>query len=232
MGTTTATKTKRARPHKTKAAARQQAPVPPREEWTVGGKPIADDVAHLIPFENTDQGIEQLNATEARGGPKVTVRDRFDRQIEARADAGEGKIHPWTAPDPAKEAVDRVRKPGFRNRLLSRNMIDKRGKRGWEIAKDPKTGEPATMGDRMLIGEMPEDVAQQRNEFYRGQANDAVREAEEHFQAEQDRILSDGAAVGIRPLKPGEDLRDTRDGERVATVGLRSQRGNAAHFTE
>lgn len=228
----TSKRTKAAANKPTKKEVRRQ-PAPPREQLTVNGKRIPEHLIHAVPFELTDQGKQQLN--QARdNGPSVQVRDRFDKQIDARADAGEGKLDPWMSPDPAKEAIERVAEPGFRHRLLSKDAIDRRGLRGWEIVQDPENGGPATMGDRMLIGRMPEEVADRRNQHYRGQGNDAVRQAEEHFQTEQDRILREGEVSGVRPLKPGEILRDRADGERIATAGLRQESAQeaASHFSE
>lgn len=225
-------KTRPRKPRPAKAAAPDAAGVPPEEQWTIdGGKPIPPEVKHLIPFRLTDQGIEQLNASGDRSGPRVEVRDSFDRAIDARTDAGDGLLEPWLAPDPVQEALKPYQEPGFRLKLLSEDLNNRRGLRGFEVVKKPN-GDPASMGGRMVIGRMPEDMAQQRNEFYRKQGTEAVEAKEEQLQANQEKILSEGKAVGIRPLRAGEILHDAEDGDRVATVGVRSKRGNTAHFTE
>jgi hypothetical protein len=218
----------------TKREARQQ-PTPPREEWTVDGNPIPDQVAHLVPFEVTDQGIERLNATSDRdSGPRVEVGSRFDKQIEQRADGAAEGLEIWEVPDPIKETIDSItggKEDGFKYKLLSEPLIQARGKRGWQICM--QNGDPVKMAS-MPVGRMPKKKAAKRNEHYRKESDSAAQAAAESIQAQQEKIIRDEGprGRGIRPLRTGEVLEDELGGEHNRTIGLRSVQGNTSHFTE
>jgi hypothetical protein len=202
---------------------------------TVGGKPIPVAVQHLIPYANTDQGIEEANrgrVLEKGAGVQVIRAEGFDAAMEHRRDAGDGKIDIFTAPDPLKEAIDKVREPGFKFKALSPRVIEHRGLRGFEVCRDPKTGQAVSMAN-MVVGRMPVEVAEQRNKHYRDLGNSALQESEQHFKAQQEQLIRARGGVGLSVLNPGESLHgaDLGGQDRDVTVGLRSQRGNS-HFIE
>jgi hypothetical protein len=198
---------------------------------TVNGKPLdPDNPDHAkLFFQQTDQGIAAANIAQGRTGSGAKVRSRFEHQIEAREAVADGNLAPWEAPDPLKEAADAHRRPGMAVRALSDRVIKQRGLRKWKPIIG-ENGDPVKVAD-MVLGEMPMESAERRNEYYREQGNEAVRQAEEHAREQQEKLIRDGNVVGIKPLKPGETVHDSDNGSRVAVSGLRAQRGNS-HFAE
>jgi hypothetical protein len=190
---------------------------------------IADQNDPQVYFQHTDQFIAMENIRKGRTGAKVEVTDRFDMQLDAREAAGRGSIEPWDAPEPLKEASDSIPRPGFVRRFLSEMVMKRRGKRGFEVVKDER-GDPVKVAD-MVMAEMPISKAERRNEHYREEGNRAIREAEAHAREQQEKLIRDGNVVGVQPLKPGETVRDSADGSRVATSGLLSHTGNS-HFLD
>jgi stage V sporulation protein SpoVS len=132
---------------------------------------------------------------------------------------------PWLETDPFKEKVDSLQgaHPGMKFHMLSRKVIDKRGKRGWEILKDAK-GDPEAVGG-MLVGVMPEQTAKRRNKKFQAIGNDAVKEADEAYQTQQEKIIGDGKRAGLSALRPGEVVQDSERPERAVHTGLHTQRG-------
>jgi len=193
---------------------------------TVAGKALPAGQEHLIPGRITDQGIERRNRELKAEHGTAKVTDRLDNQIDAYQAAADGKLEVWNAQNPLTEAVARVAKPGFRNRMLSPTVIEKRGMRGWEIAHD-KQGREVKVG-RLIAAEMPEAAGRERDAHYQNEGNEALRDAQETYQVQQERAIADGKSVGLAPLRPGEIVRDVRNRAHAASVGLHSHRGNSA----
>ena len=195
-------------------------------EFTVNGKPIPTHFAHAIPFAYTDQGLAEKAAKADPTSHHVRVTaDAFDKAIEARADA----VEPWEMPDPMKELTDAYVEQGMRPKFLSPRVCETRGMRGFEVVKKPN-GDPVKLAN-MVLGVMPEEKARQRNEHYRRQGEDQLREATEKTTEEQERLISAANAAGVSLLPAGEMIRD-HESRRVATTGLRSVRGNEAELLE
>ncbi|NWG75088.1 MAG: hypothetical protein HXY24_10860 [Rubrivivax sp.] len=194
---------------------------------TVQGKPIPEHLEHAIPHRYTDDGIEEENAKPHKKGSGVRVKDRFEMAIEAREAAAQGLIEPWSTPDPLQEAVNKVadKRPDMTYRALSDNVVRRRGMRGWEPAKDER-GETIRMAG-MALARMPKQLAQRRRRHYQEIGNAQLREAESALQEQQERAIRDARAVGVSPLSRHETLRDARDRDRVASVGLSLHRGNS-----
>ncbi len=213
-------------PRKKRTAVRKPAQVETGSERTVGGKPIPVEFAHVIPYGNTDQGIAERNlkADPDAGHVKLGA-DEFDKMIEQRAAATE----PWESPEVMRDLTEAHVKPGMRAKFLSPRVCETRGMRGYEVVKHDN-GDPVKMAN-MILGVMPEEKAQQRNEHYRQLGEEQLRENVEKTTEEQERLISEAGAVDLAPLASGETIRD-RDSQRVATAGLRSVRGNAAELLE
>jgi hypothetical protein len=196
----------------------------------VNGKPLPRGLEQVIPSRFTDEGIERRNReTKAEPG-RVAVQDRHERAVEAYDAAQAGSIQPWEGQNPLTEAAARVQQPGMKVRFLSPRVIEKRGMRGFVIAHDSE-GREVKVG-RMIAAHMPEELAQKKREHYQREGNDALADAQENYQALQEKAIRDGRGVGLAPLRAGEIVRDSRDRTRVATTGLRSQRGNSAVVEE
>lgn len=203
-----------------------------RKKRTVQGKPVPEYLEHAIPHRYTDEGIEEENRKPNKSDLRVEVTDGFDMAIRAREAAAKDLIEPWSAPDPLQEAVSKVadQRPDMTYRALSENVIRRRGMRGWEPCRDAR-GETIRMAG-MVLGRMPKDLARKRNEHYQDLANDALRTAQESLEERQERAIRDARAVGVSPLRRNERLRDARDRDRVASVGLTLHRGNSREIED
>lgn len=203
---------------------------------TVPQDPMA---AVALPHRYTNAGIKRRNAKlrkEGRlaKGPTVKiVRDELDGQMQARKDAADGKIEPWSSPDPLQEAVDRApHNPNMRRHLLSERVIKRRGMRGWLPVKDAK-GDLVKVGDQFL-GEMPIAKANQRNRFYQETGNSQVREQEGSHREAVEKLKRDASSLGlsINPLNEGdivsgsEVTRMTGSPQKSTSIGYEVRRGN------
>lgn len=151
----------------------------------VGGVLVRDlpvEVQGRILYQQTDEGIAEANEGKVAGAARVTE-DGFTKTCQHRKDAivNQG-MQPWEAPDPLREVADKHVRPGFKGRFLSPSTIDQRGMRGFEPVRD-KDGNPVKVRN-LILGEMPEEKARQRNEFYRDKGNNAVKEVERQYRQE------------------------------------------------
>ena len=199
---------------------------------TVQGKAIPSHLEHAIPHRLTDQGITERNASGKKSSVRVSVRDRFERQIEAREAAAKEPIEPWSVPDPLQEAVNRVadQRPDMTYRVLSDNVVKRRGMRGWEVCKD-KDGQQIKVAS-MTLAHMPKKLAKRRNDHYREEGNAALRDAEASLEEQHEKVIRDAKAVGLSTLQRPDVLRDVTNREHVVPVGLRANRGNSRELEE
>jgi hypothetical protein len=167
---------------------------------------------HLISFDHTDEGIAARNA--GKSDTHVSVTDTFDRQLERM------EREPWEGADVIGEIVQSNVSRGFRARFLSPRVVDRSGRRGWEIVT--KGGDPVRLGNLMLAV-MPEEKAEKRNAYFREQAQAEVQRVREEFVEQGRRLSREAGAMGLRALEPGEVVRDGHSGRQV---GLGSVRGN------
>jgi hypothetical protein len=183
-------------------------PNPPRH---VQGQRVPDGYAHLVPFENTDEGIaEKRKRKTARTS---IVSDPLDKAIQQRRDFRTNELEPWESPDPMKELADAHVGPGMRPGFLSPRVIARQGMRGYKaVIVD---GEPVKLGD-MILGEIPEEKAAGRQEHYRRIGQDRLTEMHETFQEGQEQIMR--TAGRSRSAKRGSE----------DDSGLQEVRGNAA----
>jgi hypothetical protein len=186
-------------------------------ELTVNGQPIPEHLQHLIPWAQTDQGRAKNN--EGKVAPIVTmVRDEWANKMEGRAN-----LEPWESSRPFEEAVDRVREPGYTYRMLSPTVIDKKGMRGWEPAETRK-GERPTVS-RMIIGRMPIERAEKRNQHYRDEANEELAATAARYATDQEKSIRDSGREGVSVLHTGDELHAYDSPERQVPIGVHSKRG-------
>ena len=195
-------------------------------------KPIPLHLQHAIPHRLTDQGIEEFNRAEPRSKTRVRVTDQFERDIQAREAAAKGLIEPWSAPDPLQEAVDRVhpKLPDMQYHAVSEAVTKRRGTRGWEQTFDEDGRE--IMVANMRLCQMPKKRATKRNEHYRELGNEPLRDAQAILEEQQEKVIRESQAVGIRSLRSRDVLTDSKDRTRTVPVGLRMSRGNEPQLAE
>jgi hypothetical protein len=169
-----------------------------------------------------DKKINQRQADFEAKGPIVTVtRDAWEGTIDQLLDDD-------NAPDPNKEAVDAIRQPGKAYRILSPRVMNRRGRRGWELERD-KDGKPIEVpGNGQLIGSRPIDDAIARNKKFQQVSIDAVAQANEQYNEVADEL--EHASKGtVSILRRGEVVTDNdpRKGGpgAAAVIGAESFRG-------
>jgi hypothetical protein len=155
-----------------------------------------------------------LRAAIARFG-KERVADAFSKRIlkipqrtvEVEADRSDAMIFA----QPMEEAVQRYGQPGMAAKFLSERCIGVLGMRGYELVKD-EHGDVVKVGT-LLMGQIPERMANARREHWARQSDDAVREAVEAFEDNAARAIRDGKAGGISVLREGEGVTSSAAGD-------------------
>lgn len=218
-------------------AAGKTAPPTKRSKARAKKDPMAD---LGLPKRYTDAGIRERNQAvkKRQKGAKATgakvVADKWDKQMQARADACEGKLETWESPDPMREIVNAHPAPGMRRRFLSDSRIKRAGMRGWKPVTG-KNGEPVKLGDRMILAEMSEEKAQQRNRHYQEQGNAVVRDIEQSHQHAVEKLIRQADKLGLKVLKPGEIVSGASSEDfmslpnparRTDSIGYEVRRGN------
>lgn len=217
------------------------------EDLHIDGKRIGDHFTPeqivMLRYEFTDEGIAERNEGRAEAAARV-VSGEFDKALEHRGDMLEAGMEPWQAPDPLRELADVHVPPGMKPKFLSKRVMDKVGKRGYEIVK--VNGEPVSCGN-MILGMMPEYKARQRNAHYAQESRDAIKESQERAREEQARSARDSKEQPyVVPLRPNEIVTgravgvseeraaagDIPDYDPTATMGLQIRRGNDRTITE
>ncbi len=156
--------------------------------------------------------IEETRKREAarqaanRGYPEVELlSELFDQEIDHRIDvANDDSLDPYSAPDPANAAIDRVRKPGMSYKLLSPRCCDVLGMRGYELSRDAD-GKEIRVGN-MMLGEIPERVADKRHAAALRQSEEEVGLISDDYRASVERLKSAATGMGLRVLDRGEEV--------------------------
>ena len=173
-------------------------------------------------YANDEKIAERQAAFEANGPVTTVNRDAWEGTIERILDDDEH------APDPMEEAVDQIRQPGKAYRILSPRVMNRRGKRGWELERD-KDGKPIELpGSGQLIGSMPMDAAIKRNKKFQQASIDAVAQANDQYNELAERLEHDSEGT-VSVLKRGEMVRDNNPRNQgrggAAVIGAESFRG-------
>ena len=186
---------------------------------TVNGKPIPEEVAHLVPYAMTDQGVAERDRGDD-GYPRVEfTADAHDKMLTQRMDATE----PWESPDPMKDAVEAHREPGKAYKFLSPRTIKRRGMRRYVPVKNKK-GDTVKFGN-MILGKIPVEARDQRNRHYQEESEQKLRDVHENLIEKQERMIHDSGARGVAPLRMNERVND-RNGSDAVTA--ERTRGRAA----
>lgn len=124
------------------------------EGLTIGGIPLSRiPDAHLIPYRQTDQGIEEFNRERQAPRAQVTA-DGLDQDLMRRwSEIKEGR-DPQVAGDP-RRSIERHLPPGFEGRWLSPTHQLTPADRGFQVVKID--GDPLKLG-QMIAGMRPKEV--------------------------------------------------------------------------
>jgi hypothetical protein len=155
-----------------------------------------------------------LRAAIARFGV-ASVADAFrkrimeipQRTVEVEADRSDAMIFA----QPMEEAVQRYGQPGMAAKFLSERCIGVLGLRGYELVKDER-GEVVKVGT-LMMGQIPERMADARRVHWARESDDAVREAAEQFEDSAARAIRDGGRGGISVLRDGEGVNANAAGD-------------------
>ncbi len=180
---------------------------------TVGGQPIPENMRHLFPYANTDQGIAEREA-EREAKPRASASVTRDQHYKSLERFGDSRLarEPWEGADVMQEIIDAHLPEGHRPKFLSDRVVKRQGLRGWK----PVEGAPRYAD--MTFASMPEEKAIRRNRTFQSSANEKLTEIHNEFQVMQER---DSRDAGMRPSA----LRAQRDG---LDTGLHSNRGEFA----
>lgn len=183
----------------------------------VNGVPIPPELAHAIPYDNTDEGLAEIREKRTHAMTEFLA-DPVDKQVSARRDFLHDNDEPWMAPDPLKEVADAHVQRGMRPKFLSPSKVDREGTRGWKPVAG-KNGDPIRLGN-LILAEMPEEKARARNRHYEGLGQTKLAEIQAEHEQEQARLVSDG---GIRRSSAAKRLSDPDN----LDSGLHQQRGDS-----
>ena len=181
----------------------------PKQVLTVGGKPLSGDLAHLIPYRNTDQGIAEHNA-------KLEAEGRLsDGRVRLKVDAEDNRLAayddedtPYGKGSPLAETAAEYRRsnPDKAVRFLSEMQMSKTGKRGFEFVND-KDGKPLQVGD-LKLASIPRHVADSRRRTAIQESRDAISQKVEEFQVNTEQVNREArganGTVAVMPMTGSE----------------------------
>src|SRR5579875_423626 len=160
--------------------------------------------AHVLPGPSNEELIQRQAEAEQRhaasGYPKVQlVSDAHDKQMDAYADLD---FDPLGLSDPLAQIKNEYGREGFALKALSDNVNNKLGRRGYQIVKD-ENGDPVRFGN-MVIGEIPERIAQQRRKAPIVRSNDELSSIQNAHRESLEKLKTDARNMGLTVLEPGE----------------------------
>lgn len=176
---------------------------------TVGGKPIPPEVAHLVPYANTDQGIAEHNA-------KLEAEGRLsDGRVRLKVDAEDNRLAkyddddtPYGVGSPLAEtaAEYRQKNPDKAVRFLSEMQMSKTGKRGFDFVLDGD-GKPLKVGD-LTLAALPRQVAESRRRAHIQESRDAITQKVEEFHVNTEQVNREArganGTVAVMPMSGSE----------------------------
>lgn len=190
---------------------------------TVNGQQLPE--GHNVPTAMTDDGIAERNAKPNRRASVASVlrEPSFDKKLDRMSRAV------FMGDDPFKETIDKQRAADeavgehFRYRVLSDRVVQKKGMREWEPVINEK-GDPVKVAG-MTLSRMPTDIALMRDAHYQELGNEALREALETQQQNQEELIHAARVAGITALPQDEIVNDEANPGRAASIGFSSRRG-------
>jgi len=87
-----------------------------------------------------------------------------------------------------------------------------------------KNGKQAKVGN-LFLGRMPVERKEKRNAHYRQLSEDALRDAEEQYAMDQEKLVKDAGVGGLAPLRVGEHVRDRENPDLATSIGIKTTRG-------
>lgn len=146
----------------------------------INGVAIADlnlgpEVIAALDYFATDEGIQERNDRPmARPPSGISLgSDPFTKALqEKRDDVIDRGYDSYEARDPFREIAKRHAVPGMRAKMLSAQKVKDGGNVDYEVVKDTN-GDPVKCKG-MILGHIPERVAEARNKHYRKSGNERL----------------------------------------------------------
>lgn len=157
----------------------------------INGKPVSEmnldpQVLCLLDYYATDEGIAERNAEPNRREPSGISqgKDPFAKSLDERRD--DVKLRDrmlFDSRDPLKEVADKYAKPGMKPKFLSAARMQEAGGTGdYEVVKN-QNGDPVKVKG-MVLGHIPVELAEARNEHYRNRSNTILNQITEQYRQE------------------------------------------------
>lgn len=187
---------------------------------------VADEnFAHVLPGPSNEELNRQQAEAEAKraasGMPKVEfVADAHDKRIDGYGDLD---YDPLGLTDPLAQLKKDHERPGMALKLLSPDVMNRIGSRGYQIVKDPDTGDPVRCG-KQVLGEIPERHAMARRKAVADMSLDQLASIKDNQREKMERLKSEAKDLGLTVLDTGDKVQNIGDGQTYG-MGITVDRG-------
>lgn len=179
--------------------------------------------AHVLPGPSN----EEIAAREA----EKAKQDPFYGRVEIGADARDKQIDGWGdtdydplgLTDPLAQLKRDHQKPGMALKLLSPDVMNRMGSRGYQIVRDAN-GDAVSCG-KMVLGEIPERIAQQRRRAVAQLTREELSSITDSQREKVDRLKTEARDMGLTVLESGDRVKNVGDGQ-IYDMGVTVDRGN------
>lgn len=200
---------------------------PVEMDWstlTVNGEPVPENVRHLIPYAQTDQGRAEADANRVEGhvqvmsdetdGARRKYRDELLAGHPIDSDAELMEVH-----DPLKPLMERHLPKGERGLWMSERKCDREGMRRGVLDYEPvldADGQRIKHGS-LFLASVPEARARRADAIYHEKAQAQMVQAQGKVREQEDAFMSETTRKKMHRRTQGEfdgGLK-TEDGEMV-----------------
>lgn len=186
---------------------------PAELDWstlTVNGEPVPENVRHLIPYAQTDQGRADADAGRVEGHVRVlsdetdSARRKYRDELEAGhpIESAEAlmEVH-----DPLKPIMDANLPPGHRGLFMSERKCDREGMRRGVLDYQPvmKDGQRVKHGS-LFLASVPERLATAADKHYKAKAESAMVHAQDKIREQEDAFMSESTRRKMHRRTQGE----------------------------
>lgn len=179
---------------------------------------------HVLPGPSNEELIAKQEAAERERAEKGYPRVEFGTDAHDKKTDGFGDLDfdPLGLSDPLLALKNAYEKPGMSLKLLSPEVMNRHGKRGYQVVRD-ESGDPVMCG-KMVLGEIPKRAADARKRAVMEKTNDELRGIQDAQREAVDKLKSDAKGLGLEVLEPNERVQNVGDGN-VYDMGFSVQRG-------
>jgi hypothetical protein len=173
--------------------------------------PMDPAFGHLMPGPSNAELIakqKELDELRAKLGiPKVELlADAHDKNVLDVGDLNKRN-------DPLQQLIRKYKKPHMALKLRSAKLMDHLGDCGYEIIKK-QNGDLVKFGT-MLLGEIPEEMAQEMRQTPIDEANEQIRNVNNSQREAIERLRAEAGSMGLSLIEPGQTVTDHVTGRDV-----------------